>query len=274
MQLNASFSDIQETKRYIQALHPDFIPRLGLVLGTGLGGLAAGIEAVATIAYKDLPHFPVSTVESHAGQLILGYWAGVPVAALAGRFHYYEGYSAAQITFPVRVLHALGIERLILSNASGGLAPDMQGGDLVFIEDHINLQPDNPLRGINDERLGPRFPEMQQAYDPQINQKALELARSLNLRARTGIYVGVQGPNMETPAEYRYFRIIGGDVVGMSTVPEVLVAAHCGLPVFVVSVVANLCIPPQKASLQDVIRTVQGAEPGLTELLRRLIKEL
>ena len=254
------YEQIQETVQYI--LHiTTFKPQFGIILGTGLGNLVDEIEEIATIDYKDIPHFPISTVQSHQGKLIFGYLEGHKVLAMAGRFHYYEGYSMKQVTFPIRVLKFLGIERLFISNISGSTNPHIFPGDLVFIKDHINLQPENPLRGTNDERLGPRFPEMLQVYDRNLNKKALEIANKNGIRAHEGVYVALQGPNLETPAEYQFLHKIGGDVVGMSTVPEVIVAKHMGLDVFVISVVSNKCFP------------IQNIEPTLLEEILKIANE-
>lgn len=270
------YTQIQEAVDFIRR-RADFQPRFGIVLGTGLSGLADDIDPVAEIAYGDIPHFPVSTVQSHRGRLVLGHLQGIPVVAMAGRFHYYEGYSARQITFPVRVLKFLGIERLLLSNAAGSVNPEVEAGDLVFIRDHINLQPDNPLRGENDERLGPRFPDMLGTYDRALNARALAIARRHGIRAHEGVYLGLQGPNLETPAEYRMFHIMGADVVGMSTVPEVLVARHMELPVFVASVATNKCYPIEDikpTTVDDVIAVAQAAEDRLRMVVEELIGEM
>lgn len=271
------YDRIIKTVTFLKNKTDDFAPEIGLILGTGLGNLGQEIEAVATISYADIPHFAESTVESHAGQLIFGYLDGIKVVAMAGRFHYYEGYSMEEVTFPVRVLNFLGISQLVVSNAAGGLQEYLYPGDLVFIKDHINLHAQNPLRGRNDERLGLRFPDMLKTYAVDWNQKALEIAKEQGIRAFEGVYVGTQGPNLETPAEYNFFNIIGGDVVGMSTVPEVLVARHMQLPVFVVSVVSNRCYPIHELSettVEEVIKVVQEAEPKLTLIIKALLKEV
>lgn len=250
--------------------------RYGIILGTGLGKLAEEIEVDVEIPYESIPHFAVSTVESHAGKLIIGTLEGHGVVVMSGRFHYYEGYSMREITFPVRVMKHLGIERLIISNASGSVNPAYKTGDLVFVRDHINLHPENPLRGRNDNRLGPRFPDMLTTYDKEWNQSALHFCRTKNIPAHAGVYAVLQGPNLETPAEYHFMHVIGADLVGMSTVPEVIVARHMNLPVFVGSVVSNTCYPLEQlteTSIEDVIRVVQQAEPKLTSVVKHLIRK-
>jgi len=266
------FEQIQEAVQFIRT-QTDFKPDFGIILGTGLGGLVDEIEIKHSIAYKEIPHFPESTVESHQGRLIFGYLAHKPIVAMAGRFHYYEGYTMKQVTFPIRVLKFLGIQKLLISNVSGSTNANMYAGDLVFIKDHINLQPEHPLRGVNDERLGPRFPDMLKTYDREMIDHALQIAGDNNIRAHEGVYVGLQGPSLETPAEYQYLHRIGGDVVGMSTVPEVIVARHMSLPVFVVSVVSNHCYPPEiirETTLEAVIELARVAEPKM----RLVVKEL
>ena len=252
-------------------------PRVGIILGTGLSSLIEEIEIEREFVYGLLPYFSVSTVATHRGKLVLGKLRGVPVVAMAGRLHYYEGYTMQQLTFPVRVLHALGVKHLIISNASGSVNPDICSGDVVFLRDHINMQPDNPLRGHNDDRLGPRFPDMLHTYDRELNERAMQLAEKHGLRSHEGVYLALAGPNLETPAEYRMANIIGADVIGMSTVPEVLVARHMGLPVFVASVVSNKCFPIadiQPTTVEDVIATVQAVEPKLRLLIGDMVTEL
>ncbi|NJB87807.1 purine-nucleoside phosphorylase [Lewinella marina] len=252
-------------------------PRVGIILGTGLSTLVEEIEIEQEFVYGLLPYFSVSTVASHRGKLVLGKLRGVPVVAMAGRLHYYEGYSMQQLTFPVRVLKALGIEHLLISNASGSVNPDICAGDVVFLNDHINMQPDNPLRGHNDDRLGPRFPDMLNTYNRELNAKAMEMAKKRGLTTHEGVYLALPGPNLETPAEYRMANIIGADVIGMSTVPEVLVARHADLPVFVASVVSNKCFPIadiQPTTVEDVIATVQVVEPKLRLLMADLVEYL
>ncbi len=267
------FEQINEALQFIRS-RTDFTPSTGIILGTGLGQLADEIDIESSIDYKDIPHFPVSTVTSHAGRLILGKLNGVPVVAMAGRFHYYEGYSMQQVTFPVRVMKALGIARIIISNAAGGIQADIEAGDLVFINDHINLQPENPLRGSNDGRLGVRFPDLLKTYDLETIDRAMAISKKKNIRAHTGAYVALPGPNLETPAEYDFLHRIGGDVVGLSTVPEVLVARHAGLKVFVVSVVSNKCFPIEtitETTMEEVISVVNKASPKVVAVVRELL---
>lgn len=268
------FDQIQEAVQFLQQ-HTSMKPRLGFILGTGLSELADEIEQSIVIPYADIPHFPVSTVQSHRGKLIFGTLAGTPVVAMAGRFHYYEGYSMEEVTFPVRVLKYLGIDRLIISNAAGSINPALEAGDIVFIRDHINFMAANPLRGENDERLGPRFPDMLRTYDRELNAHALQLAKAHGVRAHEGVYLGLQGPNLETPAEYQFFHHIGADVIGMSTVPEVLVAKHMSLPIFVTSVVSNKCYPLadiRETTVDEVIAMVGETAPRLQALIVELIQ--
>ena len=253
------------------------MPKLGIILGTGLSTLTDHFEVSVSIPYEDIPHFPSSTAPGHRGELVAGRWEGVPVIAMAGRFHYYEGYSMKEVTFPVRVLAMLGIKRLLISNAAGGTNADYRAGDLVFIRDHINLHHDNPLRGPNDDRLGIRFPDMLHAYDRKLNAKALLVAKELGVRAHEGVYVGLPGPNLETPAEYQFINRIGGDVVGMSTVPEVIVARHMEVPLLVVSVVTNQCYPLEAISettAEEVIAMAKATEPKLVNLLERMLADM
>lgn len=269
------FDQIQEAAVFLQQQQAT-APRVGFILGTGLSELADEIETAVEISYGDIPHFPVSTVQSHRGKLIFGILAGTPVVAMAGRFHYYEGYSMEQVTFPVRVLKALGIERLIISNAAGSVNPALEAGDIVFLRDHINFMGANPLRGHNDERLGPRFPDMLHTYDRQLNAKAMQAAKEMGIRAHEGVYLGLQGPNLETPAEYQFFHRMGADVIGMSTVPEVLVAKHAELPIFVVSVVSNKCYPLadiRETTVEEVIAMVGRTAPRLQQLIKGLIRK-
>ncbi|MEE8267356.1 MAG: purine-nucleoside phosphorylase [Gemmatimonadales bacterium] len=256
--------------------HTDLTPDIGIILGTGLGGLTDVIEVEGAVPYDTIPGFPVSTVESHAGRLLVGRLAGHPVVAMQGRFHRYEGYGLDQVTFPVRVMRALGAEILLVSNACGGMHPLWPPGDLMLIEDHINLLGDNPLIGINDESLGPRFPDMSQPYDAGLRAIAREAAIDLQVPLREGVYVGIPGPNLETRAEYRMLRIIGGDVVGMSTVPEVIVANHAGMRVMGVSIITDQCLPDalEAVSLERIIAVAKKAEPSLTRLVTRVVERL
>jgi purine-nucleoside phosphorylase len=251
-------------------------PEVGIVLGTGLGGLASEIDVETAVPYEQIPGFPLSTVESHAGRLLLGRLGGRPVVAMQGRFHRYEGYTLGQVTFPVRVLHALGARTLVVSNACGGMNPLWAPGDLMLIADHINLLGDNPLVGPNDDRLGPRFPDMSAPYDPALRELARCTALELGLTLREGVYVAVMGPNLETRAEYRMLRAIGADVVGMSTVPEVIVAVHQGMRVLGISIITDQCLPDalEPADIGRIIDTARRAEPGLTRLIRRIVEQL
>lgn len=269
-------NSIQNTARYIKSRIGDFEPEVGIILGTGLGGLVKEIEVEKQLMYGNIPDFPISTLEFHSGKLIFGTLAGKKVVAMQGRLHYYEGYNMQQITFPVRVMKMLGIKTLLVSNASGALNPDFKKGDLMVIEDHINLQPENPLIGRNDDELGPRFPDMSQPYRRDLIKKALEIAEHNNITCRKGVYVAVTGPNLETKAEYRYLRIIGGDAVGMSTVPEVIVANHMGLPVFAISVLTDEGHTDvlEPVSIDTIIAIASEAEPKLTLILKELIATL
>lgn len=251
-------------------------PDAAVILGTGLGALASGISVEATIDYRDIPGFPLSTVESHAGRLLCGTLAGKTVVAMQGRFHRYEGYSLSQVTFPVRVLHALGAETLVVSNACGGMHPLWAPGDLMLIADHINLLGDNPLIGPNDDRLGPRFPDMSEPYDRGLRTMARAVALDHAITLREGVYVAVPGPNLETRAEYRYLRGIGADVVGMSTVPEVIVAIHGGMRVLGISIITDLCLPDalEPASVEKIIAVAGRAEPNLTTLVCGVLERL
>lgn len=251
-------------------------PEVALILGTGLGGLARDIAVVAEIPYGDLPHFPLSTVESHSGRLLFGTLGGQAVVAMQGRFHRYEGYTLQQVTFPVRVMRGLGARTLIVSNACGGMHPLWSPGELVLIADHINLLGDNPLVGPNEDALGPRFPDMSAAYDPRLRTLAREVARQQRIVLREGVYVAVSGPNLETAAEYRLLRALGADVVGMSTVPEVIVAVHGGMRVLGVSIITDACLPDAlaPANVPEIIATAAKAEPRLTRLVKGVLERL
>lgn len=268
------YDQIQETCAAIRR-RTVFQPRTGIILGTGLGNLAAEIVQESVIPYRELPHFAASTVQSHSGQLVFGHLDAHPVVVMAGRFHYYEGWSMQQVTFPVRVLKFLGIERLVITNASGGVNPHFLGGDIVVVRDHINLLPENPLRGENDERLGPRFPDMSKPYDANLRAKALGVAQKHGIRAFEGVYSALQGPNLETPAEYAMLRALGSDCTGMSSIPEVLAARHMNLPVLMLSMVTNVAFPPsviKETSVDDVIALAAAAEPRLSLLVRETLK--
>lgn len=251
-------------------------PAAAIILGTGLGGLAREIDVAATVEYGEIPGFPLSTVESHAGRLLCGTLGGKPVIAMQGRFHRYEGYSLQQVTLPVRVLRALGAETLVVSNACGGMREEWAPGDLMLIADHINLLGDNPLVGPNDDRLGPRFPDMSAPYDAELRALARDVAAEQGTVLREGVYVAVTGPNLETRAEYRMLRGIGADVVGMSTVPEVIVAVHGGMRVLGVSIITDQCIPETlvPAELATIIATAARAEPRLAALVRGVMERL
>lgn len=249
---------------------------VGIILGTGLGGLVQEIEAEHVVPYEEIPHFPVSTVEGHSGKLIFGKLGNKSVMAMQGRFHYYEGYDMKEVTFPVRVMKALGMNDVVVSNASGGVNPGFEIGDLMIINDHINLFPTNPLMGKNYPELGPRFPDMSEAYDKSLVAKAKEIASSNNIKVQEGIYAGLSGPCLETPAEYMYVRNIGADTVGMSTVPEVIAARHGGMRCFAMSIITDLGVPGKivKVTHEDVIEVAAKAEPKMTLIMKELISTL
>jgi purine-nucleoside phosphorylase len=251
-------------------------PEIGIILGTGLGGLAKEIAIQHEFSYASIPNFPVSTVQGHSGKLIFGTLGGKQVVAMQGRFHYYEGYSLQQVVFPVRVMKFIGIKKLFISNASGGVNPAFRVGDLMIIRDHINLFPGNPLIGKNMEELGPRFPDMSEAYEHSLIEKAKGIAGKLLIPVQTGVYCGLSGPTFETPAEYRYIRHIGADAVGMSTVPEVIAARHMGLPCFGISVITDMGVEGQivKVTHEEVQEVAQQAEKKMTVLMKELIREL
>jgi len=255
----------------------DFQPEYGIILGTGLGNLVTHIEIAHEINYSLIPFFQVSTVESHSGKLIFGTLNGKKVVAMQGRFHYYEGYTMEEVVFPVRTMKMLGITRLFISNAAGSLNANIEKGDLMIINDHINLQPSNPLIGPNEYDLGPRFPDLFRCYDETLIDQAMEIARANTIRCHKGVYVSVPGPNLETPAEYKYLHIIGGDAVGMSTVPEVLAAVHMGIPVFAISVITDKGFPAEEieaVTVESVIAVAKEAEPKMTLILQTLIGSL
>ncbi|NMM50090.1 purine-nucleoside phosphorylase [Marinigracilibium pacificum] len=266
-QLNESLAVIKE----LDIEKPEF----GIILGTGLGKLVDKVDIQQTISYDEIPHFPISTVESHSGRLIFGKIEGKSVVIMQGRFHYYEGYSMQQVTYGVRVMKLLGISKLIISNAAGGLNNDYEKSDLMIIEDHINLFPENPLRGKNEDELGPRFPDMFEPYDKKMIAMAMEFGRDEKVRVHKGVYAGVQGPNLETPAEYKFLRIIGADAVGMSSIPENIVAVHMGIPVFAISVITDLCTPEKlkPVSIPEIIASAEVAEPAMTRIIAKVIAE-
>ena len=268
------YDKIQDACKTIRERFP-VQPKVAIILGTGLGDLADEIEVDAIIDYEDIPHFPKSTATSHRGRLVCGHLAGVPVVAMEGRFHLYEGYPLKLITLPVRVFKELGVELLVVSNACGGLNPYFNAGDLMVIEDHINMLGDNPLIGINDDRLGPRFPDMCEPYDQNWVDRTIKIGRDLDLTIHKGVFVAVAGPNLETRAEYRFLRTIGADVVGMSTVPETIVAVHCGLKTVGISVVTDMCLPDalQPANVEEIIAVAGRAAPHLKAVVIGLVQE-
>lgn len=266
---------LNETIEYINKRIDGFKPELGIILGTGLGGLVNEIEVAHQLMYSNIPNFPISTLEFHSGKLIFGKLGGKRIVAMQGRLHYYEGYSMQQITFPVKVMKALGIQHLFVSNAAGSLNPAFKKGSLMIINDHINLQHDNPLRGINDES-GPRFPDMSEPYSKSLIKMAVEIAAQEQISCHEGVYVAVVGPSLETKSEYNYLRIIGGDAVGMSTVPEVIIANYLSLPVFAISVLTDEGFPDvlKPVSIQEIIEVANRAEPSMTKILSALIQKL
>ncbi|MFP4502097.1 MAG: purine-nucleoside phosphorylase [Candidatus Hydrogenedentota bacterium] len=269
------YENIQEAVRLIRSQH-DIQPQIAIVLGTGLGSLAERITPAVRIPYEAIPHFPTSTVDTHAGELVLGELSGKPVVALSGRFHFYEGYSLQQVTFPVRVARGLGVSTLVVSNAAGGLNPLYKAGDLMLITDHINLMGDNPLIGPNDERLGPRFPDMSAPYSNRLQELANAVALEQGVRLQHGVYLGVQGPCLETRAEYRFMRAAGADAVGMSTVPEVITAVHAGLEVMGFSAITDECLPDalEPADIEKIIATANAVEPVMSELVSACIARM
>ncbi len=269
------YDRIQETALFLKPYLPEK-PVAGIILGSGLGGLVASVEVLHRLPYKDIPQFPVSTVKGHDGALIIGRLSGRLVVLLAGRFHYYEGYPMEVVTFPVRVMQALGCETLIVSNAAGAMNPSYRVGDIVLLRDHINLFPEHPLRGPNDERLGTRFPDMTEPYSLSLLEKAKAIAAAQELTVHKGVYIGLQGPTFETKAEYNWLRVIGGDVVGMSTVPEVIVAIHGGLKVFGASIVTDLGIREENNVIthEEVLEAANAAAPKLARLVAALVETL
>lgn len=265
---------INETARFLID-KVGVMPKTAIILGTGLGELVSHIDIKLSIPYEEIPNFPVSTVEGHAGRLIFGNLGNKYVMAMQGRFHYYEGYSMKESTFPVRVMKAIGIKTLFVSNAAGGMNPNFRIGDVMIITDHINLFPDHPLRGKNYNELGPRFPAMGDAYSARLIDKARQIAKDNNIRLVEGVYVGTQGPTFETPAEYRFFWRIGGDAVGMSTVPEVIVARHSGIEVFGMSVITDLGVEGvvEEVSHEEVQKAAAGAQPVMTFVMKEIVNQ-
>lgn len=265
---------IQETAQWIKA-HTQLAPETAIVLGTGLGRLAAEIEVVDAFPYSEIPNFPVSTVEGHSGRLLFGCLGGKEVMALEGRFHYYEGYTMKEVTFPVRVMHELGIKTLFVSNAAGGMNPDFEIGDLMLITDHINFMPEHPLHGPNFP-TGPRFPDMSEAYNRELLDMARGIAAEKGIRTVEGVYIATQGPTYETPAEYKMFRILGADAVGMSTVPEVIVARHCGIRVFGISIITDLGVEGKivEVSHEEVQRAANAVQPLMADIFREMIRRM
>ncbi len=266
---------IKSTAAYIQS-KISFTPEVGIILGTGLGGLVKEINIKHTIPYEEIPNFPVSTVEGHSGKLIFGELGGKNVVAMQGRFHYYEGYTLQQVTFPVRVMKLIGVKNLFVSNASGGVNPNFKIGDLMIINDHINFFPSNPLIGKNIKEMGPRFPDMSEAYSKAIIAKAKKVAAANNIKVQEGVYLGLSGPTFETPAEYNMVRVLGADAVGMSTVPEVIVARHMDIPCFAMSIITDLGVPGKivEVTHEEVQEVAAHAEKKMTIIMKELMKEL
>jgi purine-nucleoside phosphorylase len=273
--MNDLRKDIDDAVRFLRT-KTSSTPSIGIILGTGLGGLATEIKPEIVIDYGDIPHFPLSTVESHHGKLIFGTLGGKPVVAMQGRFHYYEGYSLQQVTFPVRVMKFLGVHTLLISNAAGGMNPQFRRGSIMVIADHINLLGDNPLIGPNDDTLGPRFPDMSEPYSRDLIRLAEDVALERKIRLERGVFVAVPGPNLETRAEYRFLRLIGADAVGMSTVPENIVAVHMGLRVLGFSIITDECFPDalQPAKVEEIIAVANAAEPRLTAIMKGVVEKL
>jgi purine-nucleoside phosphorylase len=268
-------TQIEESGNFLKE-KTSMTPEIGIILGTGLGALAEEIEQESAVSYDEIPHFPISTVESHAGRLLFGKLGGKSVMAMQGRFHYYEGYSMKQITFPVRVMKYLGAHTLLVSNAGGGMNPLFTPGDIMIITDHINLFGDNPLIGVNDDTLGPRFPDMSEPYSKELIALAEQVALEEKIKVQKGVYVAVSGPSLETRAEYRFLRAIGADVVGMSTIPEVIVAVHSSMRVLGLSVITDACLPDalKPVNIQEILKIAAEAEPKLTLLMKRVVERL
>jgi purine-nucleoside phosphorylase len=268
-------SQIAQALEFIRT-KTDTKPKIGIILGTGLGGLVKEIKKEVAIDYASIPHFPISTVESHSGKLIFGTLAGKKIVAMQGRFHLYEGYNLKQITFPVRVMKFLGVESILVSNAAGALNPLFKKGDVMLISDHINLLGDNPLIGPNDDELGPRFPDMSEAYSKELIMLAEQAALDLKIRMQKGVYVAMQGPSLETKAEYRFLRTVGADAVGMSTVPEDIVAVHMGMRVLGFSILTDECFPDalKPALLEEILKVATKAEPKMTAIMKEVVKRM
>ncbi len=267
---------INEATNFIKTKSNHYTPYIGIILGTGLGGLVNEIEIEYTIPYSEIPYFPISTVKGHSGNLILGTLSGKKVIAMQGRFHFYEGYTMQELSFPVRVLKYLGIEKLLISNAAGGMNPDFEVGDIMMIRDHINLFATNPLIGKNYDELGPRFPDMGKPYDYKLMDLIKNTAKKMNIKLQEGVYAGVSGPSFETPAEYKYMRVIGADAVGMSTVPEVIVARHMDIPCFAFSIITDLGVEGNivEVTHEEVQEVAQKSEKILTKLVKEIFTEL
>lgn len=268
-------NQINETYKYIES-KTSIKPEIGIILGTGLGGLAKEIDVKAELPYGEIPNFPVSTVETHEGKLLFGELGGKKVVAMQGRFHYYEGYNMKQITFPVRIMKKMGVHTLLISNAAGGMNPLFRRGDLMLIADHINLIGDNPLIGANLDEFGPRFPDMSEPYSKELMSLAENVALEHKIKLQKGVFIAVSGPNLETKSEYRFLRAIGGDVVGMSTVPENIAAVHSGLKVLGISVITDECFPDalQPVNVEEIIETAKKTEPKLTLLMKNIIERI
>ncbi len=277
MDIELFYKNILHSTDFISQKIPTGIPRVAIMMGTGLSSIVDEMQECLTIDYADIPHFPRSTVQSHKGKLVVGKLNGREVLVLAGRWHYYEGYSTKELTFPIRVLKQLGVENIIFTNVSGGVNGDYNAGDLVVIKDHINAIPDHPLRGANDDRLGPRFPDMLKTYDHSLRDKIKSAAAQLDIAIHEGVYYGLQGPSLETPAEYVMINKVGADLVGMSTVPEVIVAKHAGMNIAAVSIVSNVCFPPERiteTTLEEVILVANQASDKLNKILGLLVSKI
>lgn len=271
--MDAYTMKVTETAQFLRArIHR--LPKIGFLTGTGLGEIADAFEPEASFSYAEIPHFPVTTVESHTGRLLFGVMAQKPILALQGRFHLYEGYAPRDVVFPIRVMQDLGIRVLILSNAAGGLNPRFRAGDIMIISDHINLTGENPLIGPNEDRWGPRFPEMVEAYDPKLKVLAQTVAEDLDITLQQGVYVGLKGPSLESPAEVRFLKVIGADAVGFSTVQEVIAGVHAGMKILGISIITNVHNPdhPDPMTLEAVLRVARAAAPKISELLREILK--